>query len=122
MVNYRHTDSVVSQRKALAFANALLLFRERAAPEEILWSAQVMRDQIQLVTADLGRVNRHEMPVTDALVVAEVTKAVLLVIGPTGNNRATVISVRQQIDRIGARILGATLNGPDDSLVQTHSY
>jgi succinoglycan biosynthesis transport protein ExoP len=62
------------------------------------------------------------LSVTDALVVAELTKAVLLVIGPTGNNRPTIVSVRQRIDRVGARIVGATLNSPDDSLVESHLY
>jgi len=63
------------------------------------------------------------LPVTDALVVAEVTKNVLLVIGPKASTRPAIISARQQLDRVGARILGGVLNGPDTSMSQTyHSY
>jgi tyrosine-protein kinase len=51
------------------------------------------------------------LPVTDALVVAEVTKHVLLVIGPEGSTRPAITSARQQLDRVGARILGGVLSG-----------
>jgi hypothetical protein len=60
------------------------------------------------------------LPVTDALVVAAVTKNVLLVIGPKANTRPTITSVRQQLDRVGARILGGILNGPDPSLAKAY--
>jgi len=62
------------------------------------------------------------LPVTDALVVAAVTKNVLLVIGPNGNNRPAITSARQQLDRVGARILGGVLNGPHASMVETYAY
>jgi polysaccharide biosynthesis transport protein len=63
------------------------------------------------------------LPITDALVVAEVTKHVLLVIGPKASTRPAMISARQQLDRVGARILGGVLNGPDPSMSQTsYSY
>jgi Mrp family chromosome partitioning ATPase len=63
------------------------------------------------------------LPITDALVVAEVTKHVLLVIGPEASTRPAITSARQQLDRVGARILGGVLNGPDPSMSQTsYSY
>jgi non-specific protein-tyrosine kinase len=63
------------------------------------------------------------LSVTDALVVAEVTKNVLLVIGPKTSTRPMISSARQQLERVGARILGGVLNGPDPSMSQTyHSY
>jgi tyrosine-protein kinase len=63
------------------------------------------------------------LPITDALVVAEVTKHVLLVIGPKASTRPAMTSARQQLDRVGARILGGVLNGPDPSMSQTsYSY
>jgi succinoglycan biosynthesis transport protein ExoP len=63
------------------------------------------------------------LPITDALVVAEVTKHVLLVIGPEASTRPAITSARQQLDRVGARILGGVLNGPDPSMSRTsHSY
>ncbi len=60
------------------------------------------------------------LPVTDALVVAEVTKNVLLVIGPKASTRPVITSARQQLDRVGARILGGVLSGPDPSMSQTY--
>jgi Mrp family chromosome partitioning ATPase len=60
------------------------------------------------------------LPVTDALVVAEVTKHVLLVIGPKGSTRPAITSARQQLDRVGARILGGVLNEPDPSMSQRY--
>jgi Mrp family chromosome partitioning ATPase len=60
------------------------------------------------------------LPVTDALVVAALTKHVLLVIGPKANTRPTLTSARQQLDRVGGRILGAVLNGPDPSMSQAY--
>jgi Mrp family chromosome partitioning ATPase len=63
------------------------------------------------------------LPITDALVVAEVTKHVLLVIGPESSTRPAIASARQQLDRVGARILGGVLNGPDPSMSRTsYSY
>ena len=63
------------------------------------------------------------LPITDALVVAEVTKHVLLVIGPKASTRPAITSAREQLDRVGARILGGVLNGPDPSMSRTsYSY
>lgn len=63
------------------------------------------------------------LPITDALVVAEVTKHVLLVIGPEASTRPAITSAREQLDRVGARILGGVLNGPDPSMSRTsYSY
>jgi Mrp family chromosome partitioning ATPase len=58
--------------------------------------------------------------VTDAIVVAAVTGNVLLVIGPKANTRPAKTSARQQVDRVGARILGGILIGPDPSLAQAY--
>jgi Mrp family chromosome partitioning ATPase len=60
------------------------------------------------------------LPITDALVVAAVTKNVLLVIGPKAITRPTLTAARQQLDRVGGRIVGAVLNGPDPSMAQTY--
>lgn len=60
------------------------------------------------------------LPVTDALVVAAVTKYVLLVIGPRSDTRVPITSARQQLDRVGARILGGILNGADPAMSQTY--
>ena len=62
------------------------------------------------------------LPVTDALVVASVAQCVLVVIGPKGDTRAAVTSARQQIDKVGARIIGGVLNGPDASAGRSYSY
>jgi hypothetical protein len=56
------------------------------------------------------------LPVTDALVVAAVTGNVLLVIGPKANTRPAITSARQQVDRVGTRILGGIRNRPQPSL------
>ncbi len=91
-------------------------------PTELITSASLaevlkkLEDVSDLVLIDVPPV----LPVTDALVVAEVTRSVLLVIGPTSNTRPTIISARQQLDRVGARILGGVLNGPDASMTQTY--
>ena len=60
------------------------------------------------------------LPVTDVLVVAAVTGTVLLVIGPKANIRPAISSARQQTDRVGARIIGGVLNGPDPSLARAY--
>jgi hypothetical protein len=60
------------------------------------------------------------LPVTDALVVAAVTGNVLLVIGLEANARSAITSPRQQVDRVGAQILGGIRNGPDPSLAQAY--
>jgi Mrp family chromosome partitioning ATPase len=60
------------------------------------------------------------LPVTDALVVTAVTGNVLLVIGLKANTRPAITSARQQVDRVGARILGGIRNGPDPSLAQAY--
>jgi succinoglycan biosynthesis transport protein ExoP len=91
-------------------------------PTELITSETVARvlhaleDVMDIVLIDLPPV----LPVTDALVVAAVTGNVLLVIGPKANTRSAISSARQQIDRVGARIIGGVLNGPDPSLAQAY--
>jgi capsular exopolysaccharide synthesis family protein len=80
---------------------------------EIVKSLEEMSD---IVLLDLPPV----LPVTDALVVASITRYVLLVIGPKSDTRPTLISMRQQLDRAGADIIGAVLNGPHPSMAPTY--
>lgn len=77
---------------------------------------QALEEMSDIVLIDLPPI----LPVTDALVVAAVTKHVLLVIGPKANTRPTLTLARQQLDRAGGRILGAVLNGPDPSMSQAY--
>ena len=60
------------------------------------------------------------LPITDALVVAEVTKSALLVIGPKASTRPTITAAKQRLDRVGAQILGGVLNGSDLSMSRTY--
>jgi capsular exopolysaccharide synthesis family protein len=91
-------------------------------PTELITSGPMARvlkdleDLADIVLIDLPPV----LPVTDAMVVAAVTKTVLLVIGPKANTRPVISSARQQFDRAGARILGGVLNGPDPSMSQAY--
>jgi capsular exopolysaccharide synthesis family protein len=62
------------------------------------------------------------LPVTDAALVARAADGVLLVIGPNSCTRATVMSARQQLDRVGARVLGGVLNGPNAIKTQPYGY
>jgi polysaccharide biosynthesis transport protein len=59
------------------------------------------------------------LPVTDALVLAPRTGGALVVIGSRSATVATVSSARQQLDKVGAQVLGAVLSGPDPDLTQT---
>jgi capsular exopolysaccharide synthesis family protein len=91
-------------------------------PSELLTSetmAKVLRDLenvSDIVLIDLPPV----LPVTDALLVASLTKSVLLVVGPKAGTRPAITAVRQKLDRVGARILGGVLNGSDPSMSQTY--
>jgi polysaccharide biosynthesis transport protein len=51
------------------------------------------------------------LPVTDALVVAAIADAVLLVIGPRSGTRSMATATRQHLDRAGARVIGVVVNG-----------
>jgi polysaccharide biosynthesis transport protein len=93
-------------------------------PAELLGSAAMAK-----VLEDLERVSDivlidapPVLPVTDAPVVAAMTKNVLLVIGPNSATRASVVSARQQLERVGARILGGVLNGPHAIKAQSFGY
>jgi len=91
-------------------------------PSELLTSetmAKVLRDLenvSDLVLIDLPPL----LPVTDALLVASLTKSVLLVVGPKAGTRSAITAARQKLDRVGARILGGVLNGSDPSMSQTY--
>jgi capsular exopolysaccharide synthesis family protein len=93
-------------------------------PAELLGSAAMAK-----VLEDLERVSDivlidapPVMPVTDASVVAAQVKYVLLVIGPNSATQASVVSARQQLERVGARILGGVLNGPTAIKAQSFGY
>jgi capsular exopolysaccharide synthesis family protein len=90
-------------------------------PGELLTSTTMARLLAEIETlSDMVLIDVPPvLPVTDALVVAEVTKNVLLVIGPKASTRPAITSARQQLDRVGARILGGVLNGPEPSISQT---
>jgi capsular exopolysaccharide synthesis family protein len=91
-------------------------------PTELITSegmANVIREleeESDIVLIDLPPV----LPVTDALVVGAITRCVLLVIGPKANTRPVLTTVRQQLDRVGAPIIGGVLNGPHSSMAQTY--
>jgi protein-tyrosine kinase len=86
-----------------------------AAMANVLNDLEVMSD---FVLIDVPPI----LPVTDALVVARLADAVLLVIGPNSSTRATVTSARQQLDRVDARILGCVLNGPHAIKARSFGY
>jgi capsular exopolysaccharide synthesis family protein len=88
-----------------------LIIADRMA--EVIRSLEEISDIVLLDTPPV-------LPVTDALVVASITRHVLLVIGPKSDKRPTLISMRQQLDRVGADIIGAVLNGPHPSMTQTY--
>jgi capsular exopolysaccharide synthesis family protein len=88
-----------------------LIVADRMA--EVIGSLEEISD---IVLLDLPPV----LPVTDALVVASITQCVLLVIGPKSDTRPILISMRQQLDRVGADIIGAVLNGPHPAMTQTY--
>jgi capsular exopolysaccharide synthesis family protein len=91
-------------------------------PSELLTSetmAKALRDLedvSDIVLIDLPPV----LPVSDALLVASLTKSVLLVVGPRAATRPAITAARQKLDRVGARILGGVLNGSDPSMSQSY--
>jgi capsular exopolysaccharide synthesis family protein len=94
-------------------------------PTELITSETMRRiiesleDVSDIVLIDLPPV----LPVTDALVVAAVTRNVLLVIGPKASTRPAISATRQQLDRVGARVIGGVLNGPEFTVAQSfYSY
>jgi polysaccharide biosynthesis transport protein len=60
------------------------------------------------------------LPVTDALVLAPTVGGMLWVIGPRSSTEGSVSAARQQVDKVGGRILGAVMNGPDSSMTQVY--
>ena len=84
--------------------------------------SEVLRDLEE--TSDIVLVDvPPALAVTDALVVAQVAQGVLVVLGPNSVERSSVLAVRQQLEKVGARILGGVLNGPDTLTAQAgYSY
>ena len=94
-------------------------------PAELLTTermTEVLRDLEE--TSDIVLVDvPPALTVTDALVVAQVADGVLVVLGPNSVERSSVLAVRQQLEKVGARILGGVLNGPDTLTAQAgYSY
>ena len=95
-----------------------------ADPAELLSSPtmakvlQELEETSDIVLIDVPPI----LAVTDAPVVAAMAKSVLLVIGPNSSTRSTVLSARQQLDRVGARVLGGVLNGPDAIRARSFGY
>jgi len=98
--------------------------RVPADPAELLSSAAMTKVLNELeVMSDFVLIDVPPiLPITDALVVARLADAVLLVIGPNSSTRASVTSARQQLDRVGARILGCVLNGPHAMKARSFGY
>jgi capsular exopolysaccharide synthesis family protein len=98
--------------------------REPENPAELLSSPAMERVVRELEgSSDIVLIDVPPiLPVSDALVVATLAGNVLLVIGPKSSNRTSIVSARQQLDKVGAHIIGGVLNGPDASSVQTYTY
>ena len=63
------------------------------------------------------------LPVTDALAVASVADGVILVLGPKGLTESSLISARQQLDKVETLMLGTVLNRPEPFISETdYSY
>jgi capsular exopolysaccharide synthesis family protein len=63
------------------------------------------------------------LPVTDALAVASVADGVILVLGPKGLTQSSLLSARQQLDKVEALMLGTVLNRPEPFISETdYSY
>jgi capsular exopolysaccharide synthesis family protein len=81
-------------------------------PAELLGSPAMaeligeLEDSADVVLVDAPPV----LPVTDALVLAPLMDAVLLVVSPASATRSLVTSTRQQLDRVDAHVLGVVLN------------
>ena len=97
----------------------------------ILPSGHVPQDPAELLTSErMNKVLREleetsdivliDVPpilsATDALTIAAVADAVLLVVGPRSFDRSSLTNVRQQLDRVGGNLLGVVLNDPDPSM------
>jgi capsular exopolysaccharide synthesis family protein len=93
-------------------------------PAELLTSQTMkqvlskLEDSADIVLIDVPPI----LPVSDALSVASVAGSVLVVISPKSANRSAIVSARQQLDKVGARIMGGVLNGPDPSSIETYAY
>jgi capsular exopolysaccharide synthesis family protein len=80
---------------------------ELLSSEAMLTVVQQLKEDFDFVIIDAPPV----LPVTDATILARIVDGVLLVIGPRSLTRSTVSSTRQQLDKVGANVLGVLLNG-----------
>ncbi len=96
----------------------------REDPAELLTTermTEVLRDLEE--TSDLVLIDvPPALAVTDALVVAQVAGGVLVVLGPNSVERSSVLAVRQQLEKVGAHVIGGVLNGPDSLTAQADYY
>jgi len=82
-------------------------------PGELLGSPQ-MRELLKLVAGKYDRVVLDGPPcllVSDALVLATQVDGVVLVARAVNGTKGTLRRAREQLQRIGARVIGAVLNG-----------
>jgi capsular exopolysaccharide synthesis family protein len=91
---------------------------ELLTPERIGDVLRAIEESSDIVLIDVPPV----LAITDALVVAQAADGVLVVLGPNSADRSSVISVRQQLEKVGARVLGGVLNGPDPELIRSDYY
>jgi non-specific protein-tyrosine kinase len=91
---------------------------ELLTPERIGDVLRAVEESSDIVLIDVPPV----LAITDALVVAQAADGVLVVLGPNSVDRSSVISVRQQLDKVGARVLGGVLNGPAPELIRSDYY
>lgn len=91
-------------------------------PAELLTSGNVIKVLKELESiADIVLIDAPPvLPVSDALVLAPLVQGMVLVIGPRSATRDSVTSARQQMEKVGARILGGVLNGPEAGITYTY--
>lgn len=89
-------------------------------PAELLTSGNVIKVLKELESiADIVLIDAPPvLPVSDALVLAPLVQGMVLVIGPRSATRSSVTSARQQMEKVGARVLGGVLNGPEAGMTQ----
>jgi capsular exopolysaccharide synthesis family protein len=80
---------------------------ELLSSDAMLSVLQELKEESDFVLVDAPPV----LPVTDATILARVVDGVLFVIGPQSLTQGTVTSARQQLDKVGANVLGVVLNG-----------
>jgi succinoglycan biosynthesis transport protein ExoP len=92
---------------------------ELLTPDRVSAVLRALEEMADIVLIDAPPL----LPVTDALVLAQVADGVLVILGPSGVERSSVSVVRQRLDKVGAHVIGAVLNGPDAHIAHAnYSY